>query len=246
MNLLPYFNGMLASSNRGGSAGVSVNFLDDGGAAPLMKNMPAANSTSNQLYDVSYFHFETQQLTIPSKLLTHLYQFFGVLLECSAYGEMGFPSYMGQASMYKVHKSVPPVLHSSSLTDFNSSRLRFMDLDPYEVGYFIEQVGLAATSFGVTTEDATAVGMALTKLFDYRCSPPTTVVKAQGPQLQSICQDESCPLDPNSMCGLEDNNGTAVMPMNASAPPSTFTGGAAKMGVATFAILGAGLSALML
>jgi hypothetical protein len=28
--------------------GVSVNFLDDGGAAPLMKNMPANGTSSNQ------------------------------------------------------------------------------------------------------------------------------------------------------------------------------------------------------
>lgn len=49
VNLLPYFDGSLKSSNRGGSAGVSVNFLDDGGAAPLMKNMPSnGNTTSNQ------------------------------------------------------------------------------------------------------------------------------------------------------------------------------------------------------
>lgn len=48
VNLLPYFDGGLASSNRGGSAGVSVNFLDDGGAVPLMMNKPANGTTSNQ------------------------------------------------------------------------------------------------------------------------------------------------------------------------------------------------------
>jgi hypothetical protein len=48
VNLAPYFSGALASSNRGGSMGVSVNFLDGGGAAPLMKNMPANDKTSNQ------------------------------------------------------------------------------------------------------------------------------------------------------------------------------------------------------
>jgi hypothetical protein len=138
-----------------------------------------------------------------------------------------------------------------------------MALDPYQMGYFIQQVGLAATSFGVTTEDATAAGMALTKLFDYRCSPPTTVVKAQGPQLQSMCDDPSCPLDPMSQCGLEDNNGTALMPTNvtmnstssmmpsASAPagsvtPIAFKGDAAQIGATTFAVLGAGLAYLLL
>ena len=48
VNLLPYFDGGLASSNRGGSSGVAVNFLDDGGAVPLMMNMPANGTTSNQ------------------------------------------------------------------------------------------------------------------------------------------------------------------------------------------------------
>lgn len=37
----------------------------------------------------------------------------------------GFDAYTGHASMYEVHK--------------------FMALDPYEVGYFITQVGLAAS-----------------------------------------------------------------------------------------------------
>lgn len=48
VNLLPYFDGMLASSNRGGSSGVSVNFLDGGAATPLENNMPANNTSSNQ------------------------------------------------------------------------------------------------------------------------------------------------------------------------------------------------------
>ncbi len=48
VNLLPYFNGMFASTNRGGEEGVSVNFLDGGGAAPLMENKPAIDDTSNQ------------------------------------------------------------------------------------------------------------------------------------------------------------------------------------------------------
>jgi hypothetical protein len=49
VNLLPYFNGGLKSTNRGGSSGVAVNFLDGGGAAPLMKNKAADDEKSNQL-----------------------------------------------------------------------------------------------------------------------------------------------------------------------------------------------------
>lgn len=48
VNLLPYFNGGLASTNNGGQCGVSVNFLDGGGATPLMHNKPANNPNSNQ------------------------------------------------------------------------------------------------------------------------------------------------------------------------------------------------------
>lgn len=48
VNLLPYFDGGLASTNDGGKMGVAKNFLDGGGAAPLMKNMPADDKTSNQ------------------------------------------------------------------------------------------------------------------------------------------------------------------------------------------------------
>ncbi|GAB7355770.1 hypothetical protein MBLNU459_g6455t1 [Dothideomycetes sp. NU459] len=220
VNLLPYFDGGFASSNRGGSSGVAVNFLDDGGAAPLMMNMPSNGNSSNQYM-----------------LLTHLYQYFGALLGCDA---VGFPAYQGDASQAGVH--------------------RFMDLSPYEVGYFIEQVGMAAASFGVATADIKVVATALNKLFGYKCSPPTTVIPAQGAQLQSICLDESCPVAPNATCAaypaesmpaianatLVGTNstsangsamGTATMPATAS---STFTGSAAKIG----AEIGAGLLAL--
>ncbi len=49
VNLLPFFDGTLKTTNRGGSSGVSVNFLDGGGAAPLKQNKPANDETSNQL-----------------------------------------------------------------------------------------------------------------------------------------------------------------------------------------------------
>ncbi|GAP83484.1 hypothetical protein SAMD00023353_0201500 [Rosellinia necatrix] len=87
VNLLPYFTGELESTNKGGDHGVSVNFLDDGGAEPLKKNKPANTDKSAQ-----YF------------LITHLYQFFGSLLGCSQQGMPGFDAYSGEASMYEVHK----------------------------------------------------------------------------------------------------------------------------------------------
>lgn len=78
-----------------------------------------------------------------------------------------------------------------------------MVLDPFQMGYFIEQVALSAASFGVATSDIEAVGQALGSLFNYRCSPKTTVIKAQGPQYQSICTDQSCPLADNATCDAQ-------------------------------------------
>src|SRR5579871_6699776 len=87
VDLLKYFNGSLMSTNRGGMR-ASVNFLDDGGAAPLMQNKPANTNSSAQ-----YF------------LLTHLYEMFGSLLGCSMQANnSAFPTYAGDASMYQVHK----------------------------------------------------------------------------------------------------------------------------------------------
>jgi hypothetical protein len=49
VDLLPFFSCGLASTNDGvNSAGVVQNFLDDGGAAPLMANIAANGTSSNQ------------------------------------------------------------------------------------------------------------------------------------------------------------------------------------------------------
>ncbi|KAG8414113.1 hypothetical protein J3458_011763 [Metarhizium acridum] len=178
VNLAPYFNGALASTNTGGKMGESVNFLDGGGAAPLKENKPANDDKSHQ-----YF------------LLTHLYEFFGSLTGCSMQGMAGFDAYSGHASMAEVHK--------------------FMDLGKPEMDYFVAQVGLAAASFGVAKDDVTAIADSLNAVFNVACGPPTTAVKAQGPQLQSICIDQStCPKaakDP--MC---DRYPAVVKPSNAT------------------------------
>ena len=77
-----------------------------------------------------------------------------------------------------------------------------MDLSAAEVGYFIEQVAMSAASFGVAQDDLMVVGKALTSTFDVKCAAPATVVKSQGPQLQSICIDETCPMAPNGTCAM--------------------------------------------
>ncbi len=103
-----------------------------------------------------------------STLLTHLYEYFGVLLGCSKFGSSYIP-YAGDTSMYDVHK--------------------FMGLDKAEVQYFISQVGLAAASFGVSSSDVSAVGSALMSAFGYRCEPPASIPPTASPMLQSICID---------------------------------------------------------
>ena len=78
----------------------------------------------------------------------------------------------------------------------------FMALSPAQVGYFIQQVGLAAASFGVTDDDVQAVGCALSSTFGYRCSPPTDPLMGPGPSSQSICTAEDCPVDVGGVCAL--------------------------------------------
>lgn len=104
---------------------------------------------------------------------------------------MGFPSYMGDPSMARVHK--------------------FMALDPAEVGYFISQVGAAATCFGVSSSDVSAVAGVLMQYFGYRCSPPLAIT--DSPMLQSICEACDCPYDPMANCKLYDENGCYPSPM---------------------------------
>ncbi|KAF7973044.1 hypothetical protein HWV62_16330 [Athelia sp. TMB] len=192
VNLAQYFTGALASTNVNGTA-TAVNFLDGGGAAPLEKNMPATNSSSNQY-----------------ALLTHLYSYFGAALGCSNYSDMGFPAYSGGASMYQVHK--------------------YMGLDVNEVGYFITQVGLAAQSFGVTNADVSAVGSLLESLFDVKCAAATTVIPAQGAQLQSICIADNCPTAPNATCSAY---AAVTSPASATAPATVTLGGGSSAAAST-------------
>lgn len=105
---------------------------------------------------------------------------------------------------------------------------RFMDLSYAEVSYFISQVAASAASFGVAASDLTVVGEALMGAFGYRCEPPMTIVPAQGPQLQSICIDNTCPLSPNATCAsynatVEPSNSTST-----SSSTATSTGSGSK------------------
>lgn len=140
---------------------------------------------------------------------------------------------------------------------------RFMDLSQAEVTYFIEQVAGSAMSFGVSADDLTPVGTALMTLFGYRCSPPTTVIPAQGSQGQSICQAEDCPLAPMGNCdgytymepsvavsslvpsATASATGTASVTPTASGTTPVATGAAASVGMSFAAVVG-GFVALVL
>lgn len=192
VNLLGYFNGSLKSTNRNGMA-TAVNFLDGGGATPLKQNMPANSNSSNQY-----------------TLITHLYQFFGTLLGCSAQTANGpFMTYQGMQSQSQVH--------------------RFMNLDRDQMNYFIQQVGLSAMSFGVSMEDATTVGNSLNMTFNYRCEPPMVIAQGFANVSQSICLAGSCPeASPSNCMQMGDSypNGTNnVMPQSASASGGSSSGG---------------------
>ncbi|PFH63185.1 hypothetical protein XA68_16624 [Ophiocordyceps unilateralis] len=152
-------------------------------------------------------------------LISHLYTFFASLLHCSKQGNPGFDAYNGHSSMYKVHK--------------------FMGLNHAQVSYFIQQVGLAAQSFGMERADVDSIAASLNMVFNVRCAPPAVVIPAQGPQLQSICIDGSCPMASGAMCEMytgeanasssssssmgasNSGNGTGVQSRSGSVVPSS-------------------------
>ncbi|PWN24262.1 hypothetical protein BCV69DRAFT_310091 [Microstroma glucosiphilum] len=151
-------------------------------------------------------------------LMTHLYQYFGAALGCSSQSDKGeFPTYQGTPSMSAAH--------------------RFMNLDANEVGYFITQVGMAAVSFGVSTEDATAVGTLLGKMFNVRCAPaivfPPPASGAKGQQKaasQSICLAASCPLADTSDCKVDSAAKSYPNGTNGVAPQMVMGGSAGGNG----------------
>lgn len=187
VNLAPYFSGALKSSNEGGKA-VCKNFLDGGAAEPLMKNMPANDKTSNQ-----YF------------LLTHLYKFFGMLLQCPHQNDPAFGAYDGDASMYEVHK--------------------FMNLGAPEFNYFVTQVAGAAASFGVSEDDIKAVGMALNSAFGEKCAPAD-----KNGDLQAICIGEGCKQSDKAAC---DKYAKAEAPAKCSMASGSMSGTMAPTGTMT-------------
>ncbi|KAL6720642.1 hypothetical protein ACLMJK_002567 [Lecanora helva] len=189
INLVPYFNGTYKSTNRGGHA-VAMNFLDGGGLAALRSNLPAFSPKTNQ-----------------HRLLTHLYQYIGIILGCD---DPEFPRYEGSASQAQVH--------------------RFMDLKGPEMHYFIHNIYDAAVSLGVAgpdlvthVGDAISIGIALDNVFNKKCSPRQKIAAYQGAELQSMCGDDATCARwafPNATCDAYNQSGFGVPPALAGAAGS--------------------------
>lgn len=118
----------------------------------------------------SYTYTPAQMTTKQYLLMQHLYQIFSALLGC----DMGFQTYEGNPGMWTKH--------------------RFMGLTNDENLYFINQVGAAARSYGVTSADVTAVATALITLFNRRNAAAVAIKANAGltTQLQSMCQGSTC------------------------------------------------------
>ncbi|KAK6335070.1 hypothetical protein TWF718_010512 [Orbilia javanica] len=172
ISLLPYFNGGLASANRGYRPGnrTVINFLDDGGAFALAQGKPSYGPRSNQY-----------------KLFSHMYQYFGGMLGCSFYGQDGFPVYQGSGRMYEIHK--------------------FMNLAPLQLGYFIQELSLAAISLGVAEGDVIAVASMLNTTFGQACAPAAVVIPDVPKDLQAMCINTACPLAKDPICGTYNHQG---------------------------------------
>ncbi|KAL9004643.1 MAG: hypothetical protein Q9188_002534 [Gyalolechia gomerana] len=181
INLVPYFNGTWKSNNRGGKP-VAINFLDGGGVTALKSGVPAWDVNSSQ-----------------HRLLTHFYQYFGLILGCTS---PSFPRYTGPASQFQIH--------------------RYMDLSAPEMHYFIHNIYDAALTLGIAgpdlvthVGDAISIGVGLDNVFNKKCAPPVRVAGYQESALQGICGDErTCAkwAFPNATCALYNQTGFGTPP----------------------------------
>ncbi|KAG5981266.1 hypothetical protein E4U55_003122 [Claviceps digitariae] len=235
VNLAPYFNGGLASTNTGGKTGASVNFLDGGGAEPLKNNKPANDNSSKQ-----YF------------LLTHLYQFFGSLLGCSMQGMAGFDAYSGHASQYEVHKFM----------DLGKPE---MDYFITQVGLAAASFGVAKDDITAVAESLnlifnracsppTTVIKSQGEHLQSICINQSSCLKAEKPQCDKYAaavkpqaNNSTMSMGGGSMpSGSSDMpSGSSDMPSGTSSPSSMPTGGAVS-DTFSFAAAAAGLAAFLL
>lgn len=140
---------------------------------------------------------------------------------------------------------------------------KFMNLEYHQLGYFINQLSLAATHFGVSAQDADTFRNSLNSRYNVRCAPAVSFNANSPAQLLSLCQNPTCPLAvPVSDCaaynnltanGIASSNPTTVTSIaistasgaerttspTAAAAPVTSSGGLSTGGIAGVAIGGA-------
>jgi hypothetical protein len=196
VELAPYFTGALNSTNRGGSAGVSINFLDGGAAAPLMKNeLPTMSSAQY-------------------KLVTHLYGYFGYLLGCSQFGSTYKP-YGGSTNMYETHKfmALDPkeVGYFISQVGMAAASFGVADADVKIVGEALNK------AFGYKCSPAAAIPASASPkpqaiCIDVSCSHDECIGDLK---LVLTMKQESCPLAANATCSLYAD---VIQPTNVTMP----------------------------
>lgn len=202
VNLRPYFDGTLVSSTSG----------TGNATLPVATNWLDGGGLdaikASPLSDPTAPATSNQQ-----RLLNHLYSFFGGLLVCSFYGSgPAFPAYAGDPSMYNAHK--------------------YMDLGPAEMGYFIQELGLAAESFGVPDNAiSAAAALVLQSVFGRRCAPPEKAYSLPNSsvELQAICTNPQCPLAANATCQSYANVSAPATVAPSATPTPTARSGAQRV-----------------
>lgn len=83
---------------------------------------------------------------------------------------------------------------------------KYMDLNYTDLGHFINQLSKATANYGFSDQDSQTLNTDLNGMYNVRCAPPVTSNSAQGPQLLSLCQADTCPLAvPNADCAAYVN-----------------------------------------
>lgn len=81
-----------------------------------------------------------------------------------------------------------------------------MNLEYHQLGYFINQLSLAAVHYGASAQDADTFRSSMNNRFNVRCAPAFSSNPANPPQLMSLCQNPTCPLAvPVSDCAAYAN-----------------------------------------
>ena len=148
--------------------------------------------------------FPTLSVT-SSRLFAHFFRAFSFVFGCTQpppriKGETGAP-----ISAAYVHK--------------------FMNLNQTHLGHFINQLTLSAVHFGFSVQDSNTLESQMNARYNVRCAPGITTNPAFGPQLFSLCQNESCPLAaPVADCDAYTN-----LQPNGSAGGASGSGGTASI-----------------